>query len=110
MAGILFLFLCPQPLVFTVVGVAYPVYGSLKMLADEKPEPELWVTYWLLFTMLKILMAPLDFLLSFVPFYFYLKLTLLVWLFYPQTKGALLVCDKILKPHVLPHLKDSKSD
>jgi len=55
-------------------------------------------------------MGPLDFFLSFVPFYFYLKLTLLVWLFYPQTKGAAIVFDKILKPHVLPLLKSDKAD
>lgn len=58
---LLLLFLCPQPLVFTLVGCAYPVYGSLKMLADEKKEPEFWITYWLLFTSFKVVMGPLDF-------------------------------------------------
>jgi len=64
----------------------------------------MWITYWLLFTTFKIIMAPLDFVLSFVPFYFYLKLSLLVWLFYPQTKGAAVVYDKVLKEYVLKHL------
>mmetsp|Transcript_20195 Transcript_20195/g.26127 ORF Transcript_20195/g.26127 Transcript_20195/m.26127 type:complete len:157 (-) Transcript_20195:324-794(-) len=108
---LLFLFLCPPALVFTIVGVGYPMYASLKMLANEKQEDsELWITYWLLFTTFKIIMPPLDFLLSFVPFYFYLKLTLLIWLFYPDTKGAAIVYDKILKPKILPLLKDTKSD
>jgi hypothetical protein len=35
---LIFLFLCPPPLVFSFVGVAYPMYASLKMLADESTE------------------------------------------------------------------------
>jgi len=108
---LLFLFLCPQPLVFTVVGVFYPTYASLKMLADEKTDKaQMWLTYWLLFTSFKVAMGPLDFFLSFIPFYFYLKLTFLLWLFYPQSNGAQHVFDKLIKPHVLPLLKEAKAD
>lgn len=110
-ALLLFLFLCPQPLVLTIVGCVYPTYASMKMLADENiDEAPMWITYWILFTMFKILTGPMDFLLSFVPFYFYLKLTVLIWLFYPTTKGAQLVLDKAVKPFLFPLLTATKSD
>ena len=87
------------------------MYASLKMLADEKTEDAaMWITYWCTFTIFKIVMGPVDFIFSFVPFYFYIKLATLVWLFAPTTKGANLVYEKGLKPFVLPLLASSKSD
>ena len=55
-------------------------------------------------------MNPLNFILGFLPFYFYLKLVLLVWLFSPTTKGAGVVYEKVVKPFVFPLLVGSKSD
>ena len=104
-------FLCPPQLVFSAVGVGYPTYASLKMLADDKTEDAaMWITYWCLFSLLKVVMNPLDFILGFLPFYFYLKLVLLVWLFSPTTKGAGVVYEKVVKPFVFPLLVGSKSD
>lgn len=106
-------FLCPPQLVFSAVGVGYPTYASLKMLAEDKTEDAaMWITYWCLFSLLKVVMGPLDFVLGFLPFYFYLKLVLLVWLFSPTTKGAGVVYEKVVKPFVFPLLVGStaKSD
>ena len=89
------------------------MYASLLMLAEDSTEDAaMWITYWCVFTSFKMVMAPLDFVLSFLPFYFYLKLTLLVWLFSPTTKGAHVVYEKVVKPHVFPLLAgpDVKSD
>ncbi|KAK7253686.1 mitotic nuclear envelope reassembly protein [Aureococcus anophagefferens] len=100
-------------LVFSAVGVAYPMYASLLMLAEDTTEDAaMWITYWCTFTCFKIVMGPLDFILSFLPFYFYLKLTLLVWLFSPTTKGAAMVYEKGVKPFVFPLLvgPNEKSD
>lgn len=108
---LLFLFLCPQPLVLNIVGCAFPMYASMKALADDaKDELPMWITYWCVFTAFKMVMGPLDFILSFVPFYFYLKLTFLAWLFYPGTKGANFVLEKVIKPYVFPIIKEIKSD
>mmetsp|Transcript_15988 Transcript_15988/g.49473 ORF Transcript_15988/g.49473 Transcript_15988/m.49473 type:complete len:157 (-) Transcript_15988:82-552(-) len=110
-ATLLTLFLCPAQLVFSAVGVGYPMYASMKMLAEDTTEDAaMWITYWCLFTSFKIVMGPLDFVLGFLPFYFYLKLALLVWLFSPTTKGAAIVYDKVVKPYVFPLLVGSKSD
>ena len=104
-------FLCPPQLVFSAIGVGYPTYASLKMLAEDKTEDAaMWITYWCLFSLLKVVMNPLDFILGFLPFYFYLKLVLLVWLFSPTTKGAGVVYEKVVKPFVFPLLVGSKSD
>ena len=103
----------PPQLVFSAVGVAYPMYASLLMLAEDTTEDAaMWITYWCVFTSFKIIMGPLDFILSFLPFYFYLKLTLLVWLFSPTTKGAAMVYEKGVKPYVFPMLvgPNEKSD
>ena len=89
------------------------MYASLLMLAEDTTEDAaMWITYWCTFTCFKIVMGPLDFILSFLPFYFYLKLTLLVWLFSPTTKGAAMVYEKGVKPYVFPMLvgPNEKSD
>ena len=39
--------------------------------------------------------------LKIIPFYFIIKLVFLVWCFMPNTKGAIIVYDKIIKPFFL---------
>jgi hypothetical protein len=54
-------------------------------------------------------------LISFVPFYFLGKLGFLIWCYYPQTKGAKVVYDSVIRPFIVPALgldgdRNNKSD
>eukprot|EP00448_Togula_jolla_P023111 CAMPEP_0170589748 /NCGR_PEP_ID=MMETSP0224-20130122/11507_1 /TAXON_ID=285029 /ORGANISM="Togula jolla, Strain CCCM 725" /LENGTH=177 /DNA_ID=CAMNT_0010913509 /DNA_START=74 /DNA_END=607 /DNA_ORIENTATION=+ len=111
LAGVLLIFvlMCPQTFMLDLVGTGFPVFAGLQMLAADKfTDAPFWTTYWIIFASFKVLMGPLDFVLSFVPFYsslsYLLKLGFFVWLWFPSTQGATMILEKGLKPFVLPRI------
>jgi len=45
----------------------------------------------------------LGFLLQYIPFYFYIKVGFFMWMMLPQTRGALVIYDKLLRPMLQKH-------
>eukprot|EP00928_Gymnodinium_smaydae_P007007 TRINITY_DN1250_c0_g1_i4.p2 TRINITY_DN1250_c0_g1~~TRINITY_DN1250_c0_g1_i4.p2 ORF type:complete len:174 (-),score=39.64 TRINITY_DN1250_c0_g1_i4:1-477(-) len=101
----------PSDTIFDLVGVAYPAYASLRMLARDSlaEEGPMWITYWVIFTIVEALTPILDVFLGLIPFYSYIRLLALVYLFSPFTKGAGVVLEKVLKPKVFPLLVAEKA-
>lgn len=79
------------------IGVLLPAHFSLKALAtDEKGDDKQWLTYWTVFSLFLIFELFFKFLLSYIPFYFFLKMAFLIWLFLPIFQGASVVYDNFL--------------
>ncbi len=90
-----------------IITVAYPAYKSILAL-ESKDDPEddkMWLTYWIFFGILTLLDEFAWFLLTMIPFYFYIKLTFFVYLFSPQTKGAITLYNGFLKNLLRKHQK-----
>ena len=86
----------------TLLGVAYPVFMSfLALQSSGKDDDKQWLTYWVVFGLFNLLDQFAGFILTFIPFYFFLKLCFLVWLFHPATLGALTVYNA----YILPNMK-----
>ena len=75
--------------VIDLIGFLYPLFCSIKAIeSDDKDDDLQWLTYWLIFGFFKLFEAITDFLISFIPFYFIIKVIFLVWCYYPSTLGA----------------------
>lgn len=86
-------------LVFMVVGTAYPMFASFRVLEDsDASEISIWLTYWVTFASIVLAEGPFRSLLAFVPFYHILRLFFTVWLFLPSTRGAQAVYTWIVAP------------
>eukprot|EP01031_Cornospumella_fuschlensis_P032873 gene32873-39752_t len=94
-----------------LVGFVYPAYASIKAIeAKDKDDEKLYLAYWLVFGLFKIFENLLDFMISSVPFFFLIKAAMLVYLYHPQTQGARLVYDNVVKVYVVPHLLGAEED
>ena len=83
------------------IGVAYPVFMSFIALESEGGDDDKqWLTYWVVFGILNIIDNFAGFILSFIPFYFFLKLCFLIFLMHPSTKGATMVYNTYILPTV----------
>jgi receptor expression-enhancing protein 5/6 len=51
-----------------------------------------------------VLESVADFLISSIPFYFLIKVAFLVYLFLPQTQGAKVIYENVIRTHIVPHL------
>ena len=96
--------------IIDLIGFIPPLYYSIKAVeTNEKDDDTQWLTYWIIFSMFKITEGIADFLISFIPFYFLLKVAFLVWCYYPSTKGATQVYNIIVKPYVVPFVNDCQN-
>ena len=84
-----------------LIGVAYPAFRSFITLdSGNEAEMKQWLTYWVVFGMLNITDHFAGFILRFIPFYYVLKLALMVALFHPSTNGATWLYDNYLREAV----------
>ena len=86
-----------------LLAVAYPAFMSfLALESGDEAENTQWLTYWVVYGLFNIVDQFAGFILHFIPFYYFLKLGFLVFLFHPNFKGATYVYDKYLKDAVKP--------
>ena len=72
-----------------IVGIVYPVYWSIKALeSKELDDDEQWLTYWVVFFFFVLIESIFSSFLKWIPFYFFIKLVFLLWLFLPNFRGA----------------------
>jgi receptor expression-enhancing protein 5/6 len=88
-----------------LVGFCYPAFSSFKALeVGAEDRQRFWLVYWVVYSTFCVIESFIEPLLYFVPFYYPIKLAFLVWLFYPQTKGALTIYDGVLKDLIKPYV------
>mmetsp|Transcript_25811 Transcript_25811/g.48599 ORF Transcript_25811/g.48599 Transcript_25811/m.48599 type:complete len:161 (-) Transcript_25811:173-655(-) len=100
-------------LISDLVGFVYPAYASFKAIDSADPNDDTqWLTYWVVFALFSILESAASFLVSYIPFYFFIKLSFLVWLYHPNTMGAGVVYVQVIRPNVLGYIggEDKKKD
>ena len=92
-----------------LVGILLPTFFSIKAIeSKEEDDDKLWLTYWTIYAVFSFLDLFVGWILKIIPFYFIIKLIFLVWCFMPNTKGAIIVYDKFIKPFFLKN--ESKFD
>jgi len=85
-----------------LVGILLPTFFSIKAIeSKEEDDDKLWLTYWTIYALFSFLDLFVGWILKIIPFYFIIKLVFLVWCFMPNTKGAVIIYDKIIKPFFL---------
>ena len=93
-----------------LIGFVPPLYYSIKAVeTNEKDDDTQWLTYWIIFSVFKLTEGIADFLISFIPFYFLIKVAFLVWCYYPSTKGAQQMYNAVVKPYIVPVINDFES-
>ena len=83
----------------TLIGVAYPTFKSI--IALESPstdDDKQWLTYWSIFGFLVVVDEFGAFSLSYIPYYYFIKVCFLIWLFNPATQGATVLYSNVVQP------------
>lgn len=90
-----------------IIGILYPAYWSIKAIeSKETDDDKQWLTYWTVFSLFIILELFCGVFLRFIPFYFFIKLAFLIWLFMPNTQGAVFVYNNFLRKLFKQYEKD----
>lgn len=80
-------------------GTLYPAYASYKAVKSANVRLYVrWMMYWIIYAIFVTVETFTDLLLSWVPFYYEIKVGFLIWLLSPYTKGAAFLYRKYVHP------------
>ncbi|XP_026733988.1 uncharacterized protein LOC113498244 isoform X2 [Trichoplusia ni] len=82
-----------------VFGTLYPAYASYKAVRTKNlKEYVKWMMYWIVFALFTCTETFTDVFLSWFPFYYEVKIVLVLWLLSPATKGSSILYRKFVHP------------
>ena len=80
------------------IGVAYPTIQSILALESKSADDDKqWLTYWSIYGLL-VVFDQISFITRNIPYYFFVKVCFLIWLFNPATNGATIIYTKGISP------------
>eukprot|EP00429_Kryptoperidinium_foliaceum_P041318 CAMPEP_0176116058 /NCGR_PEP_ID=MMETSP0120_2-20121206/58286_1 /TAXON_ID=160619 /ORGANISM="Kryptoperidinium foliaceum, Strain CCMP 1326" /LENGTH=162 /DNA_ID=CAMNT_0017450305 /DNA_START=68 /DNA_END=556 /DNA_ORIENTATION=- len=94
-------------LITDLLGFVYPAYMSFQSMEASGGVSEgstQWLTYWVVFSFVTLLESVIPSLDYYIPFYYYNKAALIIYLYHPQTNGAEVVYNQVVRKYILPHL------
>mmetsp|Transcript_21751 Transcript_21751/g.44108 ORF Transcript_21751/g.44108 Transcript_21751/m.44108 type:complete len:191 (-) Transcript_21751:188-760(-) len=87
-----------------LIGFVYPAYCSLVAIeTSQKEDDTAWLTYWVVFGLFCLLENFTDYILYWIPFYYAIKLTFLIWAMMPKYQGAKVVYTTVIRPLFLKY-------
>ncbi len=90
-----------QSILTNLIGVAYPAFMSFHALESEGDDDDKqWLTYWVVFGCFTITDQFAGLILRMIPFYYVLKVAMLIWMFHPSSLGAITLYESFIKPFV----------
>jgi receptor expression-enhancing protein 5/6 len=93
-----------QTYITCIVGIVLPTYWSIKAIETKEPDDDKqWLTYWSVYAVFTFFDLFSYWIIKIFPFYFIIKLIFLVWCFMPNTQGAIIIYDKIIKKYFIKY-------
>ncbi|XP_046600275.1 uncharacterized protein LOC107224473 isoform X2 [Neodiprion lecontei] len=95
-----FTYIIVYPIFRLVFGTLYPAYASYKAVRTKNVKEYVkWMMYWIVFALFTCAETFTDVFLSFwFPFYYEIKIVLVLWLLSPATKGSSILYRRFVHP------------
>lgn len=93
-------------LICSLLGTIYPAYASFCATESAAHDGDKqWLTYWVIHALLVLAEAWAGWLVSWIPFYYQVKLLVVLWLIAPQTQGAKRLYEDFMRPFLYKNAK-----
>lgn len=87
-----------------MVGFIYPMYATIKAIeTPSKADDCDWLMYWVVFGLFCVIENFVELFLYFIPFFYPLKVSFLIWCMLDQFKGAKVVYETAIQPFIKTH-------
>ncbi|XP_064631764.1 receptor expression-enhancing protein 2-like isoform X3 [Lineus longissimus] len=90
-----------------VFGTLYPAYSSYKAVKTKNVKEYVrWMMYWIVFALFTFIETLTDAFLSWIPFYYEIKIVFVIWLLSPATRGSSILYRKFVHPQLMKRERD----
>ena len=91
-------------IVCALLTCVYPMIASIRAIeSPEEQDDKNWLCFWTVFGIFQTVELFFGFILSFIPYYYWLRLAFFIFLMAPQTNGAATMYEKVFKPLLEQH-------
>ncbi|KAL3943992.1 MAG: hypothetical protein SGBAC_001945 [Bacillariaceae sp.] len=88
-------------LMIDILGLLYPAFMTLQYDPVAAPEDAVqWMTYWLVYSSLSMVEGLFPMVFNYIPYYFSAKMGIMIWLCHPDTMGAKVIFNQLLRPMI----------
>jgi receptor expression-enhancing protein 1/2/3/4 len=96
--------------VILLLGTLYPAYASYKAVKTKNVKEYVkWMMYWIVFALFTCAETLADTFVSWLPFYYELKIVFVLWLLSPATNGSSILYRKFVHPQLSKREKEIDS-
>eukprot|EP00792_Barthelona_sp_PAP020_P003608 TRINITY_DN1573_c0_g1_i2.p2 TRINITY_DN1573_c0_g1~~TRINITY_DN1573_c0_g1_i2.p2 ORF type:complete len:149 (-),score=30.58 TRINITY_DN1573_c0_g1_i2:1054-1500(-) len=89
-------------LLIIVFGLLRPAFSSFKALrSPQEDDDRKWLTYWIIYACFASVEFVADVLIKWFPFYFEMKLIVLLWLSLEKFNGSIVIFEKYVSPWLM---------
>ncbi|VDN05817.1 unnamed protein product [Thelazia callipaeda] len=88
-------------IVCNLIGFAFPAYASVKAIRTaQKDDDTHWLIYWTVFGAFSLVDSFAEIIFCYFPIYWVFKALLLLYLYLPQTYGAIILYERLVDPAI----------
>ncbi|XVE49445.1 hypothetical protein DITRI_Ditri01bG0083100 [Diplodiscus trichospermus] len=99
LAVVKFALICFDAFAWHLFALGYPLRASIQAIeANSNSDTKKLVTYWVIFSLISLFEYAFMGILQWLPFWPYMKLTIVCWMMIPNFDGAFYVYDHIVHP------------
>lgn len=96
--------------IILLFGTLYPAYASYKAVKTKNVKEYVkWMMYWIVFAFFTCAETICDIFVSWIPFYYEMKIVFVLWLLSPATKGSSILYRKFVHPQLTKREKEIDS-
>lgn len=76
--------------IILIAGVVFPAYSSYKAIREKNVKGYVkWLIYWIIYAMFASIESVMDLFVAWIPFYYEIKILILLWLVSPASQGSI---------------------
>ncbi|CAG9320108.1 unnamed protein product [Blepharisma stoltei] len=95
--------------IIDLLGILYPAYMSFSSIEKKsQQDKKQWIAYWIIFACYSVLDQLRTSLFFWVPYYYPIKFIVLVYLFWPRSRGAELIYDFLMQNYLSIHKEETE--
>ena len=94
-------------IICALLTCVYPMIASIRAIeSKDENDDKMWLSFWCIYGIFQTVEMFFGFILSYIPFYSWIRLGFFIYLMHPETQGAEVLYRRFFSPFLKAHQKE----